>query len=413
MSQPSSKPDGPSAPAPPRVALLHPLSLACLVVLIVNDHFLKHACPSILTGKLSDFAGLLLTPLVLQAAYERLSVWQSGQSLGEQAANRVLALGILATSCGFALVELWPPAETAYAFGLAALQWPARTLWSVLHGRGLPGLSPVEATADASDLLALPMALIAWTIGQRDEHVLTRRHNLRSRNAQEFTGWLLGAALLALQLFLAPRAQAQPTDRNAESDPYRQGAYTHDGFYAAAELGVGALLLESEASVSNGFRQPISSSARGLLAPALNLALGGTLGGLVLGVRVLLSESTEPEIGTLGRSFRVSQLRVSMNEVALFTDFYPDPHGGLHFGGSVGVLTVGVGQATEILSDSQYPDSDRQSGVSVSFDGGYSHWLEQQLCLGGLLRLTLGRSSSPQGTTLLFAPQLLGTFAWH
>ena len=31
----------------------------------MNDHVLKHACPGVVTGKLSDFAGLFFFPLFL------------------------------------------------------------------------------------------------------------------------------------------------------------------------------------------------------------------------------------------------------------------------------------------------------------------------------------------------------------
>ncbi len=57
----------PRASVVPRRALAHPLWLAALVVLALNDHVLKGAglLPGWLTGKLSDFAGLLVAPAVL------------------------------------------------------------------------------------------------------------------------------------------------------------------------------------------------------------------------------------------------------------------------------------------------------------------------------------------------------------
>src|SRR3990170_5839611 len=48
-------------------ALGHPLTLACIGLLLVNDHFLKRLYPSTLTGKLSDFAGLFFFPFLLTA----------------------------------------------------------------------------------------------------------------------------------------------------------------------------------------------------------------------------------------------------------------------------------------------------------------------------------------------------------
>ena len=49
--------------------LLHPAFLTALVVLVVNDHLLKAAAPSAVTGKLSDFAGLVVLPVLLCAAW--------------------------------------------------------------------------------------------------------------------------------------------------------------------------------------------------------------------------------------------------------------------------------------------------------------------------------------------------------
>ena len=53
----------------PARALLHPLWLVSLGLLVLNDHVLKGASllPAPLTGKLSDFAGLVVAPVLLAA----------------------------------------------------------------------------------------------------------------------------------------------------------------------------------------------------------------------------------------------------------------------------------------------------------------------------------------------------------
>lgn len=43
--------------------LLHPFFLFSLLALLLNDHWLKYMCPGWITGKLSDFAGLLVFPV--------------------------------------------------------------------------------------------------------------------------------------------------------------------------------------------------------------------------------------------------------------------------------------------------------------------------------------------------------------
>ena len=47
--------------------LVHPTTLAALGLLLVNDHLLRHAWPSALTGKLGDFAWLFFVPLLAAA----------------------------------------------------------------------------------------------------------------------------------------------------------------------------------------------------------------------------------------------------------------------------------------------------------------------------------------------------------
>ena len=81
--------------------LAHPLPLASIVVLLVNDHVLKRACPSWLTGKLSDFAGLFFFPILLVAIAE----------LGPAARRRrslVAAIACVATAIVFAAIKAVP-----------------------------------------------------------------------------------------------------------------------------------------------------------------------------------------------------------------------------------------------------------------------------------------------------------------
>ncbi|MBN2007155.1 MAG: hypothetical protein JXA21_27640, partial [Anaerolineae bacterium] len=47
--------------------LTHPLCWLAVGLLLLNDHVLKRAAPSALTGKLSDFAGLFFFPFLAAA----------------------------------------------------------------------------------------------------------------------------------------------------------------------------------------------------------------------------------------------------------------------------------------------------------------------------------------------------------
>jgi len=68
----------------------------------------------------------------------------------------------------YAPPELWPPAETAYRYGLGALQWPFRSLWSLIQNQTTAAFVPVRATADPSDLVALSMLWVAWRVAIAD-----------------------------------------------------------------------------------------------------------------------------------------------------------------------------------------------------------------------------------------------------
>lgn len=150
----------------PGGALLHPVTLVALGALALNDHVLKHACPGVMTGKLSDFAGVVLLPVFLHALVELAAARLWKRPLSAAASNRWL-LGCVAVSLlAFALPEVSPAAELAYRYGLGGAQWPFRALAALLSGHAPPNVHPVRATADVTDLLALPMGLVAyWVAG--------------------------------------------------------------------------------------------------------------------------------------------------------------------------------------------------------------------------------------------------------
>jgi hypothetical protein len=133
--------------------LLHPVSLAAIALLVVNDHVFKAAWPGLVTGKLSDVAGLVFFPLLLAAVAQRFRPTLS--------LRRTVAACALLTALGLAAIKLWPLAGDAYRVGLGALQWPFRALWALLHAHALPALARVALTPDATDLVALPAVLIA------------------------------------------------------------------------------------------------------------------------------------------------------------------------------------------------------------------------------------------------------------
>jgi hypothetical protein len=143
---------------------LHPVALLALVTLIVNDQLLKAFWPGVVTGKLSDVAGLVVAPLVLVGLWE-IGQWVTGRWRGPS--RSVLVVAIVAVGLVFAAIQMWEPASEAYGWALGAGQWPFRAVAAALTGASTPTMSPVVATADAEDLLALPALAVTWWLGRR------------------------------------------------------------------------------------------------------------------------------------------------------------------------------------------------------------------------------------------------------
>jgi hypothetical protein len=127
-----------------------------VAVLLLNDHVFKELRPGVLTGKLSDVAGLIFFPILLGAAVEigvrtvTGRTWRSARS----ASACVLATGLV-----FAAAELIP-----------AVSWWLAVVWGHLQGWapfGSDGGAPVAFTADVTDLVALPALLVPWVVGRR------------------------------------------------------------------------------------------------------------------------------------------------------------------------------------------------------------------------------------------------------
>lgn len=136
----------PSPPLRPTRSLSHPLWLSALLVLIVNDHLLKgSSLPSLLTGKLSDFAGPIVAAALLAVALRVRS-------------RRGWIFAHLATATGFSAINLFPAA--------------ARWVEQVSASTPFPWAITVDST-DLIGLVALPLSFVVLGRGIRSESVVT------------------------------------------------------------------------------------------------------------------------------------------------------------------------------------------------------------------------------------------------
>ncbi len=174
----------------------HPLTIGATTVLLLNDHVFKPAWPGLVTGKLSDFAGLVAAPPVL------------GLLLGLFLAGRTAAAAaVLVTGAGFALVKL-----TAAGAGAAS------AVWSVVNG-------PSAILADPTDLVALPALGLSWWAWRRVATAPPLAVRLRVVAAVPFT-------VLAITATSAP-SENIPAVQSVRSEGTQVVIEADGGFYGS------------------------------------------------------------------------------------------------------------------------------------------------------------------------------------
>ncbi|GAA4725371.1 hypothetical protein [Phytohabitans rumicis] len=116
--------------------LCHPVTVVATFILLINDHVLKAAAPGLVTGKLSDVAGLVAAPALVAFVAGLVAPRLPGH------AGALGALGL--TGLAFAAVK-------ATSAGAAA----ASATWSLVRAGSV-------IRADRTDLLTLPALALAW-----------------------------------------------------------------------------------------------------------------------------------------------------------------------------------------------------------------------------------------------------------
>src|SRR5258708_1744835 len=129
-------------------SLVHPISIGAILLLLLNDHWLRYTHPSWLTGKLGDFSWLVFAPFICAVFLSWLipkrfkgQVWIIG-------CTSVLIIGIW-----FALAKTIPAVHL-----LTSAAWEAVIGW-----QGTQRLDP-------TDLLTLPALLLSLYIWKSVQH---------------------------------------------------------------------------------------------------------------------------------------------------------------------------------------------------------------------------------------------------
>ena len=141
-------------------------------ILLVNDHILKSAYPGWLTGKLSDFAWMVVCPVLLAALLSLLRL----------PVRTIRPAALLIAVVSFIILQLYPPLGEAWI--------------GVFGGAHVP---------DPTDLIALPAVLLA-ALGWRPT---TPR------------AWATPLAFVACMATSYPEEERQPCDGESAWDPNR------------------------------------------------------------------------------------------------------------------------------------------------------------------------------------------------
>jgi hypothetical protein len=178
----------------------------------------------------------------------------------------------------------------------------------------------------------------------------------------------------------APAPEVAPEERD-EASSTAAGARTHDGFHLRIALGFGGVkdALTADLPV---FGKLEGSASGGSIAGHLGIA-GEVAEGLFLGGALMSETVTSPEIEFEGSP--VTDVEVgSLSMLGVMIDWYPDPHGGFHFGGVLAGASIST---TDESGDTTAAD-DRPAGGAGVLMLGYDFWIGDEWSLGGLLRFT-------------------------
>jgi hypothetical protein len=146
-------------------------------------------------------------------------------------------------------------------------------------------------------------------------------------------------------------------------------------------MALGAGRMNDSATIEGGTYAG-SVDARGGAATA-ELDIGGAISkGFILAGSYVGTFLGSPDLKNDTRLVRTSRAS-NLSMLSVMGDVYPNPSGGFHVGGSLGVASV---------RDTDVPNATRssqdQTGLGLSAHVGYEWWVGNYWGLGGLLRFT-------------------------
>ena len=183
----------------------------------------------------------------------------------------------------------------------------------------------------------------------------------------------------------APPAYAAPPPPPPPPGEYelrpRLGAFVHDGFFLRMAIGGGWLGGSANLDTQSNATVPDYSLKGG--GVALDFQIGGAVvPGVILGGELAFQQAINPTLSQNGYDTN-SNAKFTMNFVMLgpFIDWYPDPKGGFHFGGMIGLAGL---TTTDPDADDQTTSSAGGFGGGVHI--GYDWWVAPEWSVGVLAK---------------------------
>ena len=212
------------------ISLSHPVSIAAIVVVLLNDHWWRRVVPSWFTGKVGDFAWLIFAPFLLAL----LLAWLVPKR--EKLVGHIAIMGVGLT---FGLAKTIPAFHTL-------------TIGVLEFLTGWPNILRIDPT----DLIALPALLLAWWIWERSA---ARSIRLPDR------GWVL----LPLAMLATMADSPAPNYGIACFEEKGGQIFASDAYAAYTSLDGGLTWNESTAQPQNRFcdmraREVVSPNNPGL-----------------------------------------------------------------------------------------------------------------------------------------------------